>query len=119
MIFTRTYDLLTWLLPLTHRFPKAERFVTTARLQNAVLNFQERLFEANAVKGQMRKDYLHLADSELDKVRVYIRLAHHWGWISTGQFEHVSKMILEIGKMLGGWIKQVGTEVAGATPSNP
>lgn len=26
-IFTKTYDLLTWLMPITEGFPKSQRFV--------------------------------------------------------------------------------------------
>ena len=30
-IFTRTYDFLTWLLPVTNNFPRARRFTITNR----------------------------------------------------------------------------------------
>ncbi len=52
VILTQTYDLLTWLLPQCDRFPKAQRFVITQRLQGAALDFQEALFEANARGGE-------------------------------------------------------------------
>lgn len=35
-IFTRTFDFLTWLLPVTNHFPRAQRFTVTNRLLNAV-----------------------------------------------------------------------------------
>ncbi len=40
VIFTQTYDLVTWLLPHCERFPKNQRFVVTQRLQGAALDFQ-------------------------------------------------------------------------------
>jgi hypothetical protein len=42
----------------------------------------------------------------LHRLRVYLRLAHHWRWLNDGQYRHVSGMIAEIGRMLGGWLKQ-------------
>ena len=45
-IFTRTYDLLRWLIPLTVKFPRTHRFVLAARVQETALRFQERLIEA-------------------------------------------------------------------------
>jgi len=39
------------------------------------------------------------------KVRVYIRLSSQMGWLSPGQYQHVSAMVVEIGKLLGGWKK--------------
>lgn len=106
VIFTRTYDLLTWLLPRCDAFPKNQRFVVTKRLQDAALDFHEALFDANARSGQARLEHLSAADAHLSKLRVYVRLAHQWGWLTSGQFEHVSRMIAEVGRLLGGWIKQ-------------
>ena len=105
-IFTRTYDLITWLIPATLRFPRAQRFVVTQRLQDAALSFQERLIEANRRSGRVRLERLRAADAELDKVRLYLRLAVRWQWISERQYAHVSSMVQEVGKLLGGWIRQ-------------
>ncbi|MBI3741596.1 MAG: hypothetical protein HY257_07560 [Chloroflexi bacterium] len=46
-IFTRSFDFLTWLLPLTNKFPRAHRFSFTQRLLNAAFDLRERLEEAN------------------------------------------------------------------------
>ena len=58
VIFTRTYDFISWLFPLAEKFPRSQRFVITQRLQNAALNFQEILIEANAVRGSKRAEKL-------------------------------------------------------------
>ena len=42
-IFIRTFDLLLWLLPFTQKFPKEQRFVLAARVQNAAFNFYEEI----------------------------------------------------------------------------
>lgn len=106
-IFTRTYDLITWLLPLTMSFPRAQRFVVTRRLQDAALGFQELIIEANAQRGSARGQRLRLADAELLKVRLYLRLCERWQWLSPGQYRHVSAMVSEIGRLLGGWLRTV------------
>jgi len=108
IIFTRTYDLLTWLIPRTADFPRPQRFVVTKRLQDAALDFQERIIEANRLRGRARLERLQQADAALDKVRLYLRLAVRWEWLTEGQYQHVSRMIKEIGDLLGGWIKQTG-----------
>ncbi len=106
VIFTRTYDLLTWLIPRTADFPRPQRFVVTKRLQDAALDFQERIIEANRLRGRARLERLHQADAALDKVRLYLRLAVRWDWLTEGQYQHVSRMVKEVGDLLGGWIKQ-------------
>ena len=42
-IFSRTFDLLSWLLPVTNNFPRAHRFTATSRLLNAAFDLRERL----------------------------------------------------------------------------
>lgn len=106
IILTRTFDLLTWLLPQAEKFPKSQRFVVTQRLTGAALDFQEALFDANAHSGADRLFYLTQASAHLDKLRLYLRLAMQWNWLTAGQYQHVSAMIAEIGRLLGGWIKQ-------------
>jgi hypothetical protein len=106
VIFSRTYDLLNWLLPKSERFPKIYRGTVTQRLMSAVLDFQEALFEAQVYEDKIRLRHLRRADAHLNKVRLYLRLVHHWGWLSLGQYEHVSRLVAEIGRLLGGWIKQ-------------
>lgn len=39
------------------------------------------------------------------RLRLYLRLAHHWNWLSDGQYQHVSAMVAEIGRLLGGWLR--------------
>ncbi len=106
IILTRTYDLLRWLLPKSERFPKVYRSTVTQRLMAAVLDFQEALLTAQAYQDKIRVRHLRAADAHLSKVRLYLRLIHEWGWLSLGQYEHVSRMVSEIGRLLGGWIKQ-------------
>ena len=105
VIFVRTFDLLHWLLPKSERFPKLYRSTVTQRLMDAALDVQESLLLAEAYRDKIRQRHLRAADAHLSKVRLYLRLVHGWGWLSVGQYEHVSRMVAEIGRLLGGWIK--------------
>jgi four helix bundle protein len=104
-IFTRTFDLLTWLLPATNHFPRAHRHTFTQRLLDAAFDLRERLEEANLRRGAARLERLALADEALARLRVYLRLAYRWGWLTEGQYQHVAHMLTEIGRLLGGWHK--------------
>ena len=35
-----------------------------------------------------------------------LRLAHHWHWLNDGQYGHVSELVAEIERLVGGWLKQ-------------
>ena len=108
-LFAHTFDFLGWLLPRTQTFPRPQRFVVTQRLQNAALDFQELLVDAEAARGAARLERLRRADAALDKVRLYLRLCREWNWLTPGQYQHAAQMIAEMGRLLGGWIKVTGT----------
>lgn len=46
-LFTRTFDFITWLLPVTNNFPKAHRHTVTKRLLDAALDLHEHIEAAN------------------------------------------------------------------------
>jgi hypothetical protein len=102
-LFTKTFDFVTWLMPVTNHFPRSQRFLVTQRLLDAVLNFQELILEANNLRMPARLERLKLADAALDKVRVYLRLTAKWEWLKPGQYQHAAAMVTEIGRLLGGW----------------
>ena len=106
VIFTRTFEFLSWLMPLTNHFPKSQRFLVTTRLLNAAFDLREHLDAANLRRDSQRLECLLQADEALAKVRLYFRLARRWGWIGDASYLHGSDMLGEIGKLLGGWIKQ-------------
>jgi len=108
-IFTRTYDLLRWLIPATVKFPRQQRFVLAEALQRTALRFQERLIEAARAGDPLPA--LHQADTDLTKLRLYLRLCRDLAVISPGQYAHVVRMVEEIGRLLGGWLKSVKARV--------
>jgi hypothetical protein len=104
-IFTRTYDLLCWLIPLTVKFPRNQRFVVAARLQQRALDFQEQIIEAAKVSDS--RTALERADVTLAQLRSHFRLSKDLNLISIGQFEHGVRMMSEIGRLLGGWMSSI------------
>lgn len=102
-IFVCTHDFILWLLPHTMNFPRSQRFALTKRLQDAALDFQERIIEAALSRGRQQAERLAVADVTLAKVRFYLRLAHELGWLKPGQYAHACRMVTEIGNLMGGW----------------
>jgi four helix bundle protein len=104
-IFVRTFDLLVWLLPFTQKFPKEQRFVLAARVQNAAFDFYEAIVAASLSKK--KAEHLEQADIELQRLRLYLRLCQRMEYFSKGQYEHVFQIVEEIGRLLGGWSRKI------------
>ena len=104
-IFTKSYDLLRWLITTTVKFQRQQRFVLAEAVQRTALRFQEQLIEAARAADPM--PVLHQADTELTKLRFYLRLCLDLQLMSLGQYKHAAAMVNEVGRLLGGWIKSL------------
>jgi hypothetical protein len=104
-IFVRTYDLLRWLVPMTLKFPRQQRFVLAAAVQRTGMHLQEQFIEAAHADRPL--PVLRQADVTLTKLRFYLRLCHDLKLLSAKQYGYAARLADEIGRLLGGWIKSV------------
>ena len=103
-IFVKTHDLLVWLLQRTAQFPKNERFRMARRVEESAFAFYDLLMRAVRVRNTER--VLWQADLELDRLRFNVRICQEMKLISFGQYEYAAERLVEVGKLLGGWIKK-------------
>jgi hypothetical protein len=103
-IFTHTQDLLRWLLPATRKFPRDQRFVLAARLNDVAFTLQEKLTLAAVDKARTER-HLIAADVALNLLRKRLLLCYEMGLLTAGQYQHVSGLTRTIGNLLGAWRK--------------
>lgn len=103
-IFSQTYDLLQWLLPLVGHMPREHRGGLTRRLADVAFAFQHALLVA-AKQRDVAPDRLREADVLLAELRLLLRLARDLGVLSFNQYEHGVRRTAEIGRLLGGWLR--------------
>ena len=102
-VFGRWEDLLDDLLDRTTRFPKSARFTFAARIDNLALDVLEELVRARYARGAEERDALARADLMLARLRVLVRLSHRRKFLDGRGYEHVSRGLDEVGRMLGAW----------------
>lgn len=103
-IFIKWMDFLKWLLVTIDGFPKKARFNFSDRLTNLSLQIVEDLVEARYSKN--KGPFLRRANLNLEKIRILMRICFELRFFSRKAYEHSSFLINEVGKMLGGWMKQ-------------
>lgn len=103
-IFIKWMDFLKWLLVTIDGFPKKARFNFSDRLTNLSLQIVEDLVEARYSKN--KGPVLRRANMNLEKIRILMRICFELRFFSRKAYEHSSYLINEVGKMLGGWMKQ-------------
>ncbi|HNT24732.1 MAG TPA: diversity-generating retroelement protein Avd [Anaerolineales bacterium] len=106
-LYTKTYDLLLWLIPQVQKFPRAHRFGLAERIQRLAMEFQDALVLAGKSKGSERRQALGRADVQLEQLRIWVRLARDFQLLTLRQYEHAARLLSEVGRLLGAWLKQV------------
>lgn len=106
-IFTKWFDFINWLLPLSDKLPKRVRFSLTNRINNLALDMVEDLIEARYSRNKM--PVLRAANLRLEKLRILTRLCLEQQLIPHKTYLHAIKAMNETGKMLGGWMKHQET----------
>ena len=100
----KTYDLLKWLMPAVSRFPKDKRYTLGQRIENKLLDILELLLDANY--SQDKLEILKKANLELEYFRYLIRLSYDLEFLDLRRYEFTAQAVNEIGRLIGGWIKQ-------------
>ncbi|WP_129671406.1 four helix bundle protein [Candidatus Chloroploca sp. Khr17] len=104
-IFSQTYDLLRWLLPLAAAMPREHRTGLGRRLPEAAFLLQRQLIAA-AKQGHNPTPLLREADITLAELRLLLRLARDLHMLSFKQYEEGARRSSELGRLLGGWLRR-------------
>ena len=103
-ILLRWLDYLKWLLQVSEKFPKRCRATFTDRIISLAFDVVEDLTEARYTRNKWAT--LQRANLRMEKLRLFIRIAYKTRLLSQDSYKHSVYSMNEIGKMLGGWLKQ-------------
>jgi hypothetical protein len=98
-----TYRFLLWLIPTIEKFPKRQKYLLGDRIQTTALTVLESLIEATYTKG--RSGMLAQANLRIETLRFLFRLSFDLRLTDQRRYEHASRTLDEIGRLIGGWRK--------------
>lgn len=101
-IYKESYNLILYLFPEIKKFPKSDKYTLGEKIKIISISFLEKII----LYTKHNKRCLKEADADLEILRIYIRLAYDLKIISFKKYEIISKKINDIGRLLGGLIKQ-------------
>jgi four helix bundle protein len=90
------------------QFPKHETHVLGAEIRQSMLQMQRLII--TAMKRYHKKTTLTDLDIELAVLKRRVRLAKDLRYVDIKRYQLWIVQIVEIGKMLGGWIKSLGPQ---------
>lgn len=88
--------------------PKKDKYTIGERLQNSILDMIEQIILAGYSSSKESKVvYLKKAMVKLDLIKMFVRLAYSVKAIPLKKYTDTEEILIEIGKMLGGWIRSL------------
>lgn len=108
LIYQKYVDLIDYGYNLLNKFPKAEKFAMVVHIKDSMFTSLKIVLRANKIYRNQaaRVDALNALDAEVQLQKILVRLAHQYRYISNSNYMEWSRRLDEIGRLLGGWIKQ-------------
>ena len=103
-IIEATYAFVVWSCQHVGKFPRSHRYTLGAKLETRLLGVLESL-----IRAKFRRDRLALLQEvnlELELLRIEFRLAKDLQCLAVESYGSASRFVNEIGRQLGGWIRQ-------------
>lgn len=105
-VVDRTYELLKWFLGRLEKFPRAHRYGLGQRIEMTLYAIYEGLIRACYAPAGTKAAELAEANLKLEILRMHSRLANELKMLPHKSYEYASREADEIGRMIGGWLKQ-------------
>jgi hypothetical protein len=101
----KTYELYCIYYQYNLLIPKKDRYTIGVKIERSIIDLIELLFEAQVKNPDIRLTILEKADVRLKSIKLFVRLAHEVASLEQHKYLRLEEKVIEIGKMLGGWIK--------------
>ncbi|MBI3589294.1 MAG: four helix bundle protein [Candidatus Liptonbacteria bacterium] len=88
-------------------FPKTSRYTLGEKIDRLFIEILELTLEASYLPRNRKAPSIEKAVIKLGSLKFFLQVAWEIKALKTSQYALVSEKIDEIGRMLGGWLKQI------------
>lgn len=97
---------------LRNNFPKKSRYTLGAKIDAIFLDTIELLFMAGMLSRSQKLPVLQKSSGRLDLLKFFLQLSWELKVLDNKKYIALSEPLNDIGKMLGGWIRNVDKETS-------
>lgn len=98
-----------WQMYVRH-FPKDLRYTLGGKIDLLFIEILESLFAASYLIREQKLPHLQRATLKLDLLKFFLQLSWECKALDSKKFSAISELTIEVGRMLGGWQKQVNAK---------
>ena len=103
LIQQKIYDMILYAYPALEQMPKSQKFSLAQDMKHCMDRIMRLTISAN--KKYTKRTTLQELDVEVAALKIYLRIAYDLRYLPSKKYEVWSGMMVEIGKMVGGWIR--------------
>ena len=109
LVWQRAHSLVLKIYEVTNSFPKEEIWGVTSQIRRSAVSVPSNIVEGKA-RGSRKdfKRFLLIARGSLEEVKYQSLLAKELKYMNDEQYEEITVMIEDVGRLLGGMIRKVG-----------
>jgi four helix bundle protein len=109
LVWQRAHSLVLKIYEVTNSFPKEEIWGLTSQIRRSAVSVPSNIVEGKA-RGSRKdfKRFLLIARGSLEEVKYQSLLAKELKYMNEEQYEEITVMIEDVGRLLGGMIRKVG-----------
>lgn len=109
IIIPKVEKYIEYILTIMIKLPRTEKFSIGTEIKTSVYNMLKNILLANKIDKTKRLEIYNIVDAEIYFQRICIRIMFNQKWIDEKKYKHSNELLSEIGKILGGLIKSLGT----------
>ena len=107
LVWQRAHSLVLKIYEVTNNFPKEEIWGLTSQIRRSAVSVPSNIVEGKA-RGSRKdfKRFLLIARGSLEEVKYQSLLAKELKYMNDEQYEEITVMIEDVGRLLGGMIRK-------------
>lgn len=104
-LYLAVYKLTKYLYLLVKNFPKSYKYTLGQSILDLAWETLDATILANSLPNKQKPEFIRLASTSFDKLKIRLRLAHEIQIISDRKQAFLVEKNEEVGKMLAGWFR--------------
>ena len=102
---------IEYMLQVIISLPRTEKFNIGNEFKVSMYETIEKILYLTKIDANKRMYYLNLIDTKINCQRIYLRIMYNNRWIDNKKYEVSCRILLEVGKVLGGLIRFYGKDI--------
>ena len=105
--FQKSYDFYKHLYLNLRQVPKRDRYTWGERCEVLAIDLLSKITKATFAPRHIQRSVLLEASEYIDRLKIYLRLGSDLKILDRKKYFSRTEELIELGKMVGGWLKTV------------